>query len=163
MTTALLPNFFAGRWQTGTGAGTPMFDPVLGTELARVSSSGIDLAEGFAFARTEGAKALQAMSYGQRAAMMADMVKLLQRDKIRVRDQFFLDIDPITGQLKNGPEDNVSLGQRREALGLNGVGAFSPSMLRGAGPAMVKIVHRPDDRDPTRKYAEIGRCARLGG
>lgn len=87
----------------------------------------------------------------------------LQRDKIRVRDQFFLDIDPITGQLKNGPEDNVSLGQRREALGLNGVGAFSPSMLRGAGPAMVKIVHRPDDRDPTRKYAEIGRCARLGG
>ena len=54
MTTALLPNFFAGRWQTGTGAGTPMFDPVLGTELARVSSSGIDLAEGFAFAREQG-------------------------------------------------------------------------------------------------------------
>jgi hypothetical protein len=38
MTTALLPNFFSGRWQTGTDAGTPLFDPVLGTELARVSS-----------------------------------------------------------------------------------------------------------------------------
>ena len=36
MTTAMLPNFFAGRWQTGTGAGTPMLDPVLGTELASV-------------------------------------------------------------------------------------------------------------------------------
>ena len=45
MTTALLPNFFAGRWQTGSGAGTPLFDPVLGTELARVSNAGIDLAE----------------------------------------------------------------------------------------------------------------------
>jgi len=53
MTTALLPNFFAGRWQTGTGAGTPLLDPVLGTELARVSSAGIDLAEGFAFAITD--------------------------------------------------------------------------------------------------------------
>ena len=58
--TTLLPNFFAGRWQTGTGVGTPLFDPVLGTELARVSSSGIDLAEGFAFAREQGGAALRA-------------------------------------------------------------------------------------------------------
>ena len=54
MTTPLLPNFFAGRWQTGAGTGTPLFDPVLGTELARVSSAGIDLEEGFAFARQQG-------------------------------------------------------------------------------------------------------------
>ena len=71
MTSPLLPNFFAGRWQTGTGAGTPLFDPVLGTELARVSSSGIDLAEGFAFAREQGGSALRALSYGQRAALLA--------------------------------------------------------------------------------------------
>jgi len=48
MNASLLPNFMAGRWQTGTGAGTPLFDPVLGTYLARVASTGIDLAEAFA-------------------------------------------------------------------------------------------------------------------
>ncbi len=78
MTTALLPNFFAGRWQTGSGAGTPLFDPVLGTELARVSNAGIDLAEGFAFAREHGGAALRALSYGQRAGLLAGIVDVLQ-------------------------------------------------------------------------------------
>ncbi len=78
MTSPLLPNFFAGRWQTGQGAGTPLFDPVLGTELARVSNAGIDLAEGFAFAREQGGAALRALSYGQRAALLAQIVEVLQ-------------------------------------------------------------------------------------
>ena len=78
MTSPLLPNFFAGRWQTGTGAGTPLFDPVLGTELARVSNQGIDLAEGFAHAREQGGSALRALSYGQRAALLGKLVEVLQ-------------------------------------------------------------------------------------
>jgi len=78
MTTPLLPNFFAGRWQTGAGTGTPLFDPVLGTELARVSSAGIDLEEGFAFARQQGGVALRALSYGQRAALLGKIVEVLQ-------------------------------------------------------------------------------------
>jgi 3,4-dehydroadipyl-CoA semialdehyde dehydrogenase len=81
MTSSLLPNFFAGRWQIGTGAGTPMFDPVLGTELARVSSNGIDLAEGFAFAREQGGAALRALSYGQRAALLTKIVEVLQANR----------------------------------------------------------------------------------
>ncbi len=79
--TALLPNLFAGRWQTGTGTGTPLFDPVLGTELARVSSSGIDLAEGFAFARAQGGTALRALSYGQRAALLTKITEVLQANR----------------------------------------------------------------------------------
>ena len=86
----------------------------------------------------------------------------LQRDKIRVRDQFFLDIDPITGQLKNGPEDNVSLGQRREAVGLNDGSPFSIPMFRGRGPAMLRIRHRANDKDPQIKYAEVARVVKLG-
>jgi 3,4-dehydroadipyl-CoA semialdehyde dehydrogenase len=81
MTTELLPNFFAGRWQTGQGAGTPLFDPVLGSELARVSSQGLDLSEGFAFAREQGGKALRAMSYAQRAAMLGRIVEVLQANR----------------------------------------------------------------------------------
>ncbi len=29
--TELLSNYVAGRWQSGSGVGTPLFDPVLGT------------------------------------------------------------------------------------------------------------------------------------
>lgn len=78
MRTELLPNFFAGRWQTGHDAGTPLLDPVEGTELVRVSNTGIDLAEGFAFAREHGGKALRAMSYGQRALLLARIIEVLQ-------------------------------------------------------------------------------------
>ena len=39
--TELLSNYVAGRWQAGTGAGTPLFDPVLGTELVRVDATGL--------------------------------------------------------------------------------------------------------------------------
>ncbi|MDR3453538.1 MAG: 3,4-dehydroadipyl-CoA semialdehyde dehydrogenase, partial [Rhodoferax sp.] len=75
---SLLPNYLAGRWQTGSGPGTPLHDPVLGTELVRVSNGGLDLAEGFAFAREQGGRALRAMTYGQRAAMLAAAAKVLQ-------------------------------------------------------------------------------------
>ena len=53
--TELLLNHLAGRPQAGTGAGTPLFDPVLGTELARVSSAGLDLSAGFASPANRGA------------------------------------------------------------------------------------------------------------
>ena len=59
--TELLPNHVAGRWQTGTGAGAMLFDPVLGTELVRVDATGLDLAAAFAFARQTGGAALRAL------------------------------------------------------------------------------------------------------
>ena len=61
--TELLSNYVAGRWQAGSGAGTPLFDPVLGTELARVDATGLDLAEAFGFARETGGAALRALTY----------------------------------------------------------------------------------------------------
>ncbi len=79
--TPLLPNHWAGRWQTGQGAGTLLFDPVRGTELVRVSSQGLDLAEGFRFAREQGGTALRALSYGQRAALLAEIVQVLQANR----------------------------------------------------------------------------------
>jgi hypothetical protein len=81
------------------------------------------------------------------------------RDKIRVRDSFLLDTE--NGQLKTGPEANVALGSRRAALGLND-GSFNINMLRGAGPAMIRISHRADPNDNSRKYAEVSRVAPLG-
>ncbi|MHB1667888.1 3,4-dehydroadipyl-CoA semialdehyde dehydrogenase [Thiomonas sp.] len=74
----LLPNFLAGRWQTGNGPGIPLRDPVLGDELVRVDSGGLDLAAGFAFARERGGAALRALSYRERGALLMAVVKVLQ-------------------------------------------------------------------------------------
>ncbi|MDG5974989.1 aldehyde dehydrogenase [Hydrogenophaga taeniospiralis CCUG 15921] len=79
--TPLLPNFLAGRWQDGTGHGATLLDPVLGTPLVRVSSAGLDLAEGFAFAREQGGAALRALTYQQRAALLGEIVKVLQANR----------------------------------------------------------------------------------
>ena len=76
--TSILPNFLAGRWQTGQGAGTPLFDPVLGNELVRVNAGGLDLDAGFAYARDEGGAALRALTYRQRGRLLGDAAKVLQ-------------------------------------------------------------------------------------
>jgi len=80
-TLSLLPNFLAGRWQTGAGNGTTLLDPVLGTGLVRVSNNGLDLAEGFAFAREQGGEALRALTYKQRASLLSEIVKVLQANR----------------------------------------------------------------------------------
>jgi len=79
--TELLLNHLGGRWQRVHGPGTPLFDPVLGTELVRVDAGGLDLKQGFAHARQVGGAALRACTYRQRAAMLAAAVKLLQPNR----------------------------------------------------------------------------------
>ena len=76
--TELLKNHVAGEWVAGAGAGVTLRDPVTGEALARVSSEGLDLANAFRFAREEAGAALRELTYAQRAARLADLVKLLQ-------------------------------------------------------------------------------------
>jgi len=83
--TELLPNHLAGRWQTGGGPGTPLLDPVLGTELVRVSNAGLDLEAGYAYARDEGGPALRALTYAQRAGLLSAIVDVLKAN----RDRYF--------------------------------------------------------------------------
>jgi 3,4-dehydroadipyl-CoA semialdehyde dehydrogenase len=51
---------------------------VLGHELARVSSEGLDLEQGFAHARETGGRALRALSYRERADLLGGVGKVLQ-------------------------------------------------------------------------------------
>jgi 3,4-dehydroadipyl-CoA semialdehyde dehydrogenase len=95
--TELLPNFAAGRWQHGTGPGTALWDPVLGTALVRVDAAGLDLAEAFAFARDMGGAALRAATYSERAAMLAAVVKVLQTH----RDSYYDIATANAGTVKN--------------------------------------------------------------
>ena len=95
--TELLPNHFNGTWQTGTGQGTVLTDPVLGTELVRVDATGLDLAAGFAFAREQGGQALRALTYVQRAGLLAAAQKVLQAN----RDAYYDIATANSGTVKN--------------------------------------------------------------
>jgi 3,4-dehydroadipyl-CoA semialdehyde dehydrogenase len=95
--TELLPNHLGGQWVAGTGAGTTLLDPVLGTELVRVDATGFDLKSGFEFARDQGGAALRALSYRERAAMLAAAVKVLQAN----RDAYYEIACANSGTIKN--------------------------------------------------------------
>lgn len=104
--TELLANHVAGRWQTGTGPGSRLLDPVLGTELVRVDASGLDLHAAFAFARDTGGKALRAMSYAQRAQLLADIAAVLQTH----RDAYYEISTANSGTVKNDTAVDVDGG-----------------------------------------------------
>lgn len=93
----LLSNFVAGQWQAGSSAGTPLFDPVLGYELVRVDSTGLDIGAAFAYAREQGGAALRALTYGQRAEMLAAVVKVLNAN----RDAYYDIATSNSGTVKN--------------------------------------------------------------
>jgi len=106
MTTTLLPNHVSGRWQTGTGAGTTLVDPVLGTPLARVDATGLDLPAAFRFAREQGGAALRALSYAQRAELLAAVGKVLQAN----RDTYYEISTANSGTVKNDTAVDVDGG-----------------------------------------------------
>lgn len=95
--TPQLPNFLAGRWQAGTGEGSTLLDPVLGQPLVRVDATGLDLRAGFAYAREQGGAALRALSYRERAALLAAAVKVLQAN----RDAYYEIATANSGTVKN--------------------------------------------------------------
>ncbi|MCI2809271.1 3,4-dehydroadipyl-CoA semialdehyde dehydrogenase [Eoetvoesiella caeni] len=78
-----LANYTQGQWQEGTGPGTTLYDPVLGTALASVDAGGLDMAACYDWARTQGGTALRALSYAERAALLKQIGQVLQdnRDK----------------------------------------------------------------------------------
>jgi 3,4-dehydroadipyl-CoA semialdehyde dehydrogenase len=102
----LLLNHLAGRAQAGTGRGTALIDPVLGTELARVDATGLDLAAGFAHARDQGGAALRALSYAQRGKLLDAIVKVLQAN----RDRYYEISTANSGTVKNDTAVDVDGG-----------------------------------------------------
>ena len=95
--TELLANYVSGQWHTGTGKGSVLLDPVLGTELVRVDNSGMDLPGAFAYARDVGGAALRALTYAQRAKLLADIAAVLQAN----RDTYYEISTANSGTVKN--------------------------------------------------------------
>jgi hypothetical protein len=76
------------------------------------------------------------------------------RERTRVRQGVMLDLT-ASGDLDMSPNQNVRLGQLREAVGLNQAGqAFSPAMFIGRS-ARVVVKHEIDNRDGVTIQANV--------
>ncbi len=76
-----LRNYLSNSWQSEAHVANTLTDPVTGETLATTGGAAENLDAGFAFARSHGSTALQAMTYGQRAAMLGDIHKVLQANR----------------------------------------------------------------------------------
>ncbi|MES2537232.1 MAG: 3,4-dehydroadipyl-CoA semialdehyde dehydrogenase [Pseudomonadota bacterium] len=76
-----LRNFLGNDWQPESDRAASLLDPVTGLTIAHAGGPAANLDAGFAFARSHGAAGLQAMSYGQRAAMLGEILKVLQANR----------------------------------------------------------------------------------
>ena len=76
-----LANYVGGRWVEGRGDGQALIDPVLGTELARASTEGIDFAAALDHARRIGGGALRALNFAERAALIGKIAETLQANR----------------------------------------------------------------------------------
>ncbi|WP_394781796.1 3,4-dehydroadipyl-CoA semialdehyde dehydrogenase [Undibacterium sp.] len=76
-----LHNYLSGEWQPQADAANLLRDPVTGEHIASTGGRATGLEAGFEFARSKGAAALQAMTYGERAAMLDQVLKVLQANR----------------------------------------------------------------------------------
>ena len=79
--TIYLHNYLKGERQDAREPGAILRDPVTGAALASVGARAENLEDGFTFARGAGRDALQALTYGQRAALLGDVLKVLQANR----------------------------------------------------------------------------------
>lgn len=83
--------------------------------------------------------------------------KLLGMEKPQVKDGIFLDLDEA-GNISFGLNKNVKLGRTRDALGQNDPKKpWNLNMLRGAGPATLKITHWSNEKGT---FSQVDRVAR---
>lgn len=88
-----------------------------------------------------------------------ELRKSMDMEKITVRQSFFLDI--TDGVMSTGANKNIKLNKLRDALGQNVSGKpWSPMMMKGAGPVLIKIIQNPDKEDPEIIYSNVSRVTK---
>lgn len=138
-----------------------------GEYLATVDDFGSDAIEQFDFTYKKGPKQGQPGSMTklslpfviQDDAVAAEM----GRDKVVITKALILDVDD-NGMISEGKNKNIELGRIRDAVDQNNPKMpWSLASLRGAGPVIVRVIHKEFERnDGTHgKRAEIDRVARV--
>lgn len=95
-------------------------------------------------------------------SILDDAVKAaLNMQKVIVRQDVFIDLTP-DGRFDTDKNKNIDLGRLRSALGQNNPGqAWGIPMLRGAGPAKIKVATRVDKNDETKVYNDVKGVTKL--
>ncbi|CAA7627474.1 3,4-dehydroadipyl-CoA semialdehyde dehydrogenase [Magnetospirillum sp. SS-4] len=78
-----LQSYLAGRWQDGTGPGTPLTDPATGEVIATASGDGLDMAEALEHGRSRGGPALRALTFAGRAGLINALAGVLAENRER--------------------------------------------------------------------------------
>ena len=78
-------NYALGKWITGDGDGTPLFNAITGEEIGRATSKGLDFNQMMVHARKVGGPALRKMTFQQRGLML----KALALHLHSVKDKFY--------------------------------------------------------------------------
>ena len=63
-------NYALGKWITGDGYGTPLYNAITGEEIGRASSKGLDFNEMMTYARKVGGPTLRKMTFQERGLML---------------------------------------------------------------------------------------------
>jgi oxepin-CoA hydrolase / 3-oxo-5,6-dehydrosuberyl-CoA semialdehyde dehydrogenase len=151
MTAPLLESYIAGRWYVAPDGGTPIADAVTGETVARISSTGLDVAAMLEHARAVGGPALRELTFHQRAGLLKQLGLRLMAGKEELyaisrhtgatdRDSA-VDVDGGFGTLlsyaskgrRELPDDTVVLDGPAEPLGRAGtfVGQHLYTPMRG--------------------------------
>ena len=78
-------SFALGKWITGDGEGTPLYNSITGEEVGRAGSKGLDFRDMLDFARNVGGAPLKKMTFQQRGLML----KALALHLHGIRDRFY--------------------------------------------------------------------------
>src|SRR4051794_37763630 len=134
----LLESYTAGTWFRATDEGAPLVDAATGAEVARISSTGVDLAAMTQHARSVGGPALRELTFHERARLLKAMAKHLTglKDELyalsartgATRRDSMVDIDGGIGTVfsygskgtRELPNDTVVLDGPAEQLGREG-------------------------------------------
>ncbi|MBY9074921.1 phenylacetic acid degradation bifunctional protein PaaZ [Nocardioides sp. WL0053] len=136
--TALLESYAAGKWFRASDEGAPLLDAATGEEVARISSTGLDLAAMTGHARQVGGPAVRRLTFHERAGLLKALAKHLSTCKDELyalstrtgatRRDSMVDIDGGIGTLfsyaskgtRELPNDTIVLDGGLEQLGRGG-------------------------------------------
>ncbi|GAA5128786.1 phenylacetic acid degradation bifunctional protein PaaZ [Haloechinothrix salitolerans] len=76
-----LRSYVSGTWHTPSDAGTPVHDAATGEEIARVSTTGIDMAAALDYGRRVGGPALRELTFHQRGALLKALASHLREHR----------------------------------------------------------------------------------
>ena len=77
----LLESYAQGQWFAASEEGTPLLSAIDGSEVARISSTGLDVAAMIHYARNVGGPALAALTFHERAALLKQLGLTLMAGK----------------------------------------------------------------------------------